>query len=1163
MRRRSIRLKLVALVLASVGVSVTLVAGVSAWRDSRRDASVRAEQLHAAATVVASMAAEGVNENNAAKAFTAIRSIARMPGVVYARVENARGESLAETGAGARLVNDLTVERPGAQLTMWQLMGSRSLEATAPVVYAGRPMGQVVLLGETAGVWKQFAGSLLASVAAAAMAALVGLLVALRLQRAITAPLGALTTSMDEVQQTHDYDRVAEATTNDEIGDLVAGFNGMLAQIRARDKRIADHLAGLERTVDERTRDLATAKEAAEDANRSKSDFLATMSHEIRTPMNGIMVMAEMLAAGDMPARQRRFAEVIAKSGSSLLSIINDILDFSKIEAGKLELERTPVDVAEVVDDVMSLFWERARSKGLDLAAYIDPATPLRIAADEVRLRQIISNLVNNAIKFTETGGVLIQVETDVEGRIRIGVHDTGIGIARDKLASVFGAFTQADQSTTRKFGGTGLGLAISKRLVEAMEGQIGVDSEFGKGSVFAFRFPAEVLEPAADWPQFDAGVVALAVEGGCSAHALNRYAQRAGLQCADAETDTALVLIGEPAGLKDEPNGGPPRVCLAEYGDSTPGELLRQGKADALLIQPFRRKDLEAVLRQIQAGRPLKDLQAEQDAAARTEQSLPNFTGARVLVADDSAVNREVAIEALSRMGIAAASVNDGRAAIEAVMAEPFDMVLMDGSMPDIDGYDATREIRRLQSEAGEVATPIVALTAHVVGSAADAWREAGMDGVLHKPFTLASMAEVLGRFLTPLAEPLVAPQSAPTAAAPMPEAAPLPADDGLFDLDVVGGLKQMAAQGKADFVERVHRLYRDNAPGAVTALREASGPEDAARAAHALKSMSLNLGARRVAEAAAAMEAWCREGHDPRPDEVEALADALTATLARLGDDQAAAAQPSPAQMAASPAAVAAVDAETRALLDDLRWAVESDGLTLVYQPQYNRDGVSLMGVEALVRWVHPQVGPVHPAEFIPLAEQHGLIRPITDWVMDRALLETEAFPELTVSVNASALEFGDADFVDRIAALLERRRFNPRRLEIEITETAVLDREEQVRANMDRFRAMGVRVALDDFGAGYSSLRLLRLLPFDKLKIDREFITPCTDDTAAATVVHAVISIGRAMGMKVIAEGVETDAQRNFLKVAGVHGMQGFLFGRPAPVTEIAAGRAAAVG
>ena len=1145
MRRRSIRGKLTLLVLASVGVAVTLVTLVLAWRDGDRETHAALDRFTSIAKVTAAMSEEAAAAGDRQRAFAALRAIRDIPEITYARVERPDGALIAETGAAVRLNRDLAADA-GSSTSIATVIGSHTAEVRAPIVYAGRTVGRVVMLGRLDDGLARLISSLILSLGAGLAAALVGLAVAARMQRRIAGPVVALTAAMQEVRDSHDYDRHAQVEADDEVGDLVAGFNDMLAEIRSRDEALAAHMAGLERTVTERTADLKVAKDLAEAASGAKSDFLATMSHEIRTPMNGVMVMAEMLAAGELPPKQRRFAEVIAKSGASLLAIINDILDFSKIEAGKLDLEAVPADPAELIEDCLALFWERARAKGLDLSAHIDPALPALIEADPTRLRQVIGNLVNNAIKFTETGAVMVQAQ--VRGEVlRIAVRDTGIGIARDKIPGLFDAFTQADQSTTRRFGGTGLGLAISRRLAEAMGGKLTASSEPGRGSVFALDLPMKVVAPSPDWPYLEGETAVLGVTAPATRAALHRYLRSAGLTVVGpGEAITPGLVIADAAALKGAPRSPAPVVCIAEYGESAPQALLDAGMVDLVLVQPLRRRELFAALTQVASGGPVSQALAE---SSRPEsEALPSFAGRRLLVADDSAVNREVAIEALSRLGCHVTLVNDGRQAVEAVATESFDLVLMDASMPELDGYEATIDIRKTEKNAGAERLPIVALTAHVVGSAADRWREAGMDGMLSKPFTLASLAAKLAEFLPPSAH--VAHEAEP---APIPEPRQQPvamtaqSAADLLDPQVTGELARLAASGKSDFVARVRRLYRENAPEAVKQLIAAcvAGDVDgAARAAHALKSMSLNMGARVVAETAARLEAQARDLSVVNVDQAQVLHRQLLATLDVL--------EGYPPDLRASSGSGAPPDEE--ALLADLSEAIDNDQLTLVYQPQYDREGETITGIETLVRWTHPVRGFVSPAFFIPIAERYGMIGRVTHWVLNRAMTETRDLGDFTISFNASAVEFADPSFVDELSVLIARCGFSPHRLEIEVTETAVLAEEDEVRRNMARLHEIGLKIALDDFGVGYSSLSHLRLFPFDKLKIDRAFVTGCAENVQSATLVHAVVSIGRALGMKVVAEGVETEAQRKFLKVAGVHAMQGYLFARPEPVEAL---------
>jgi CheY-like chemotaxis protein len=434
--------------------------------------------------------------------------------------------------------------------------------------------------------------------------------------------------------------------------------------------------------------------------------------------------------------------------------------------------------------------------------------------------------------------------------------------------------------------------------------------------------------------------------------------------------------------------------------------------------VQPFRRAELRGLLEALRDDRPLSEVQP---VAAAQSDALPRFAGARVLVADDSAVNREVALEALARLGVAADTVDDGRQALEAATDRTYDLVLMDGSMPEMDGFESSRAIREEEARSGRARTPIVALTAHVVGSAADAWRGAGMDGVLYKPFTLAQLAEVLGRFLKPtdLGVPLpeIAAETAVLAA---------PLSNELFDSRTRAELAAMSGSGA--FLAKVEGLYRANAPTSAAAMAQAVRAADAdalARAAHALKSMSFNIGAARVAELCGRLETSARSGALDADLALE-TAQALHATLQALTPGGA------PAQVAA-PA--------TDPMLAALKAAIEADALEVVYQAQYDRTGTDVVGAEALVRWTGGN-GPVSPGVFIPLAEQNGLIPALTDRVLSRMLREAIDL-SIPIAFNASALEVSRPDFADRIRAHLDASGFPARRLEIEITETAVLER------------------------------------------------------------------------------------------------------------------------
>lgn len=1100
MRGRSIAAKLAFLVVAALASAFAVTAATTAWLDARQQARLEGERLTQTARVIASFSGEAVARGDRSEAFQAVRAIAQMPSLGYARLEDERGAVLAETGAGARLLSDLRLDRDETP-DVWRTLSTGSIEVTAPVMFEGRPVGRLVLFGETPGLRSRVLAAALPSLLAAFAATCMGLLVALRLARSVSGPIAALAARVRRIRETQVYAPVDDIRADGEVGDLVAGVNAMMGGIRSRDTQIAEHVRTLEQKVEARTEELAIAKQAAEAANAAKSDFLAVMSHEIRTPLNGILALGDLLSRGDLPPRERRYADVIAGSGRALLHVINDILDFSKVEAGKLELEILPFDPVDLMEGVADLFAARAAEKNLDLAAYVDP-TIASLSGDATRIRQVLSNLLNNAIKFTEAGGVLIALRRD-GANVRFEVRDTGPGIPEAALPGLFQAFTQADQSTTRLHGGTGLGLAICDRLVRAMNGYWAVTSTVGQGSTFAFVAPLEVKDGGASL-DLEGAAIGLGDLGPMTGAAVAAYV---------ADFNGAPVPAGRSGGAlvgDDDPlRGGDVCLTCRPYAASA-----REA------TRPLARATLAKILEALAAGR-LPEL----TASGVRHEATAVYPGLRMLVVDDSEVNREVARETLERLEVEVAVAQDGLEAVERVASERFDLVLMDGSMPRLDGFQASARIRRMEDETSRPRTLIYALTAHVVGAAADAWRGAGMDGVVHKPFTLSDLAAILEQRWP---DRRVAPFRA--------EASPPPAaqTDGLFDASTRAELTTM---GNA-FVERVQTLYRDNAPLRLDELDAAGSAGDldaAGRAAHALKSMSLSLGAKTVADLASRIEHDARAGNVDAAD-LSALRAALGATLAAMGFVE--------------------INSETvpsaaTALAD----AIADGRAGVVYQPLFTPRGAFAGKVEALARWRTVEGDWTPPDVFVKALEEEGRIADLTDFVLARALDDAKAWPGVQVSVNAGASEFQTQEFPDRVTAALTSAGLGPDRLEIEVTETAMLAIDAAGGA-LAALAAAGVAVALDDFGAGYTSLHALRDLPFRTLKIDKGFVDDCCRDSRSAAIVHAVVGVARALGMKVVCEGVESEDQADFLRVAGAHMLQGYLFSRPVSADAIAA-------
>jgi len=770
MRKRSVGEKLNFLIIATVCIAIavaTIIGSINAFY-SARDVAVQLLASHARVIGASNTAALAFRDSAAAK--ESLTTLSSLDGLMLAVIYDANGSAFAYYAApAAGIVEPPRVAPDGPEFT------TSFLEYGHTIELEGETLGKVLLRYDMHVVYTALSKQLYLNLIAGLVAIFLSILLASRFAHVITRPILALSSAARAVGARRDYSARVPQTGDDELGELSRVFNEMLDTVQNRDAALARSHSELEGRVADRTSELRQAKELAEHATASKSEFLAAMSHEIRTPMNGVIGMASLMAETALSAEQTEYTRGIQSSAEALLGIINDILDFSKIEAGKLDLELVPFNLRESLEELVDLVKFRAQEKRIYLQLRIDPAVPLMVVGDPGRIRQILMNYLINAIKFTPQGGVLLNVEmrqgADAVRCLHFMVEDTGIGLATDKLDIIFDEFTQADASTTRRFGGTGLGLSICRRLARLMGGEVAARSIEGQGSVFSFA----VMLPSADDTAVARPALVASVQdkralilGDCiSRYALTcEWLTQMGVRCEQVEDARAalhcleqadgqgrqftLIVIDDVVGsaqwkpfidtCKQRYGNNIRLIFIAQAPHPDRGHRLRQAGVDVYFARPVHVQDFRIAIQKL--------LGVTTDAAPGIQlrsQIGARFDDLRVLLAEDNIVNQKVAARMLEKLGCKVDVAANGDEAARMWEKFPYRAIFMDCHMPVLDGYQATRLIR--EHEKYEDHVPIIALTANAMKGEREKCLAAGMDDFVSKPIRISDLEAVLQR--------------------------------------------------------------------------------------------------------------------------------------------------------------------------------------------------------------------------------------------------------------------------------------------------------------------------------------------------------------------------------------------------------------------------------